>query len=211
MIMTLLLYFITYLEQEQSRWTRKEPQKQLKKDKFRKGKGPGESQAFSSINKCMKVIFLDFDGVLATNRFKRYAVKRWKKDRSFKSKDEFGFLFDPTCVKSLAQIIKETGANIVVSSSWRRIGLDEIKKLWASRQMPGQVIDITPIYGWNNRSQEINHWLENTDHEITNYLIIDDTPEIFKPTQENLMIVKSHDGLDSQYIIPAITHLNKGH
>jgi len=55
----------------------------------------------------MKVIFLDIDGVLTT------ANKKWT--------------FDENCVKHLVDIINETDAYIVISSSWRSYDLEETK------------------------------------------------------------------------------------
>ena len=61
-----------------------------------------------------KLIFLDFDGVLNHRRYNLY-----HNIHHLPEKDEFGVLFDPDCVAALKHIIDETGAEIVVSSSWK--------------------------------------------------------------------------------------------
>lgn len=57
----------------------------------------------------MKVIFLDIDGVLNV-----YCQGR----------DEYGCTFHKHFEDNLRWIIEETGAKIVISSTWRRDGLD---------------------------------------------------------------------------------------
>lgn len=64
----------------------------------------------------MKVIFLDFDGVMDTAY---YGHVHGKED--LPNSDEFGTVFDPNCVRSLKEIIDKTGAVIVVTSSWKSL------------------------------------------------------------------------------------------
>ena len=73
-----------------------------------------------------KVIFLDIDGVLNT--------KYW---HAQKEKDQYGYTFDATAVANLAKIIEKTGADIVISSSWKCMGLAELRNMWVDRQLPG--------------------------------------------------------------------------
>lgn len=77
----------------------------------------------------MKIIFFDFDGVVNVN----YAGER----------DEFGQAFHPNFVENLKTIIDQTGAKIVISSSWRKNGLSKMKAMWKHRNLPGEVIDTT--------------------------------------------------------------------
>jgi hypothetical protein len=86
-----------------------------------------------------KSIFLDFDGVLNTEHYQNLLQlqgKPWQ--------DEYGAFFDPNAVKQLKRIIDATGADIVVESSWKFLGLDAMKVLWEIRSLPGKIIDITP-------------------------------------------------------------------
>lgn len=96
----------------------------------------------------MKIIFLDIDGVLALMH---------------KQHDEFGSLFHEEFVNNLKWIIDETGAKIVISSSWRKSGLVEMLNMWKFRNLPGEIIDTTcslyiqqggGIQFWNNKLQE---------------------------------------------------------
>ena len=62
----------------------------------------------------MKIIFLDFDGVMDTAYYDHMLSKQGLPDN-----DLYGTVFDPNCVHNLRRIIDNTGADIVVSSSWK--------------------------------------------------------------------------------------------
>ena len=54
----------------------------------------------------MKVIFLDFDGVMDTAYYGHVLGKE-----GLPCHDEFGAVFDPNCVECLKEIIDKTAAN----------------------------------------------------------------------------------------------------
>lgn len=93
-----------------------------------------------------RVLFLDIDGVLNTERWHDRCV-----EAGVAYADNFGYDFDPEAIEGLRRIVDETGADIVISSSWKFWGLSTMQKLWASRGLPGKVIDVTP----NNVSDEL--------------------------------------------------------
>lgn len=62
----------------------------------------------------MKVIFLDFDGVMDTAYYDHVLAKEGKSGN-----DEYGIIFDPNSIQNLKHIIDITGADIVVTSSWK--------------------------------------------------------------------------------------------
>jgi len=88
---------------------------------------------FLESNSFNKVIFLDIDGVLKPEVVRGRVVK-----------DKYGEIFDQSNVDVLASIIEQTGAKIVISSTWKYDGLDKMKQMWNDRHLPGDVIDITP-------------------------------------------------------------------
>jgi hypothetical protein len=130
----------------------------------------------------MKVIFLDIDGVLNV-----YCQGR----------DEYGCTFHKHFEDNLRWIIEETGAKIVISSTWRRDGLDVMQNLWKHRNLPGEVIDITPtevdvveygtceFYDLVDRGHEIQQWIN--DHNIVNYVIIDDDNDMLPSQRGNFV------------------------
>lgn len=112
----------------------------------------------------MKVIFLDIDGVLNTPKTIR----------------KFGFDFiDDILVSLVARICRETGARIVLSSSWRT----EEKDLNIARQALErhnlEIHSCTPVIKrewkegcWVRRHEEISAWLE--EKEVERFAILDD-------------------------------------
>lgn len=108
----------------------------------------------------MKVIFLDIDGVLNV---------------MCRERDVFGAVFHQHLVDNLARVIKETGAKIIISSSWRHGGLQRMKDMWEYRNLPGEVIGITPDL-WREVEGEDFHEKLRRGHEIQ--VILDKMPEI---------------------------------
>ena len=118
----------------------------------------------------MKIIFLDFDGVMDTAYYDHVLHKEGKPGN-----DKYGTIFDPYCVQNLKRIIDETGAKIVVSSSWKYdMSYKAFLDMWDYRGLPGFVTDVTPTPAIrNNRGDEIDAWLEECRTECQ-YVIIDD-------------------------------------
>ena len=108
----------------------------------------------------MKVIFLDFDGVLTT-KLTRFS---------------FG---DPICVRELNRITTMTDADIVVSSTWRFAGLRSVREdmfNWGVAKVP---IDITPrlLDDGKSRGEEIQQWLVE-NFGVTRFVILDDDTDM---------------------------------
>ena len=88
----------------------------------------------------MKIIFLDFDGVMDTAYYDHILSKK-----GLQGNDSFGIIFDPNCVRNLAEVIEKTGADIVVSSSWKYfMSYKDFLDMWEYRNLPGFVTDVTP-------------------------------------------------------------------
>ena len=106
----------------------------------------------------IKIIFLDIDGVLYTSDYYKSLVLGNRKYR-----DKYGFLFDPECIKNFNDIIEETGAKVVISSTWRSAGIEIMKDLFKHRGIKGDIIGLTPISTIDdlffNRGEEIEYWL----------------------------------------------------
>lgn len=138
----------------------------------------------------LKYIFLDFDGPLNTGR------------SDYMDPDRYGHHFDDVAVRNLRQIVDRTDAKIVVSSSWRHMGIEKIKSIWTEWGMPGEIVGCTPgVWGdsriFNSRGEEIQQWLrENTDGEST-YIIIDDMDDSEATVQQKdyWIQVDPHNGI----------------
>ena len=150
-----------------------------------------------------KVIFLDIDGVLNTKDWHC----RMTKDTP---KDEFGYAFDPVAVANLARIIEETGADIVISSSWKFYGVAKLRQMWKIRNLPGTILDITPntvsdemLLNANLeefqlgvcRGNEIKEWLSRHKGEVSNYVIIDDFDDMLPEQEDHVVLIDTLIGI----------------
>ena len=161
-----------------------------------------------------KVLFLDFDGVLNP--------KLWNRG---KPSDNYGVLFVSKAVANLKKILDETGADIVVSSSWKCMGLSTLQKMWKERGLPGNIIDITPDYMSEEllmnpdidndevlkfRGYEIKGWLSKHGDEVSNYAIIDDMDDIIPEQQPHFVWTDEEKGLtegNAAEVIMILNHL----
>jgi hypothetical protein len=154
----------------------------------------------------MKIIFLDFDGVMDTAYYDHILSKK-----GLPECDKFGVVFDPDCIKNLKYIIDNTGADTVVSSSWKDfMSYKEILEMWECRNLPGFVTDVTPFPPYRrNRGDEIDAWLDECDVECQ-YVIIDDLDSYnFNEHQiPRLLIVNPFNGLDEETAKRAVALLN---
>ncbi len=130
----------------------------------------------------MKVIFLDVDGVLNSDEY-------FDKIKNLNI-DGIQSEIDVEKIKMLNMAINETGAKIVLTSSWRYTrNAQELKKLLSEYGIP---TDSTPFIQ-NKRGLEIKQYLlENPD--VENFIIVDD--ELFDSYDDELIkkLVKISNG-----------------
>ena len=152
-----------------------------------------------------KVLFLDIDGVLNTER------QHWHcQMNGIEPIDRFGYAFNPKAVANLANILTETGAEIVISSSWKSIGLANIVDMWEYRGLPGKIIDTTPntvsdefLLNANLddmellpiRGMEIKEWLTNRGKQVSHYAIIDDESGMLPEQQSHFVQTNPQFGI----------------
>jgi len=130
-------------------------------------------------NKMNKIIFLDIDGVL--NVIPRDV-------------DKYGQIFHEHFTNNLRLIINETGADIVISSTWKMSGLKVMINMWEERGLPGKVVGITktvdevinlgiaPYYDLVSRGDEIELYIK--ENNISKYCIIDDNDDFLEHQME---------------------------
>ena len=169
----------------------------------------------------MKLIFLDFDGVL--NHQQWYTSEDYKKvNLNGLSGDEWELTeFCPWSVGLLNQLVDDTGAKVVVSSSWRKGRTEEdLMRLLDDVGFTGEVIGKTP-YFWFGASQkieysksvprgcEIDAWLELNEQEDAKYIILDDDSDMLYWQRENYFRVDEYCGLTSNVVYRATQFLNR--
>jgi hypothetical protein len=155
----------------------------------------------------MKVIFLDFDGVITTLK------SNWT--------------IDDKKVELVKEICDITGAKIVISSSWRRYTLeDTIEDITKQETVRGHkpfpypdlIVDVTSrMYGFKYenkepcynvcRGVEIDRWLwEHKD--VTNYVILDDDSDMLLSQKEHFIKTHALNGISKKDVEKAIKILS---
>ena len=126
----------------------------------------------------MKVIFLDVDGVLNTDECKG-APGKGEEGRE-------GFVYDKSstvpllrrCLDNLETILEETGARIVVTSTWRLVPdllafLTRALSTLGPRRIIGITSDRSESYDRTGRGDEVRQWLKE-NKVCAKFVILDD-------------------------------------
>jgi len=138
----------------------------------------------------MKIIFLDIDGVL--NNHSTFGPGR--------SGDE---AIEPGMVELVAGLVQETGARIVISSSWRSRGFLLMRELLARHGLDSQsVIGVTP-YLLGGRGTEIREWMRLSRKPVKSFVILDDEAEDLYGLLEHLVQTDPYVGLTRHHIVRA--------
>ena len=166
-----------------------------------------------------KILFLDIDGVLNTERQHDHCVEAGEA-----YVDNFAYAYDPVAVANLKRIVDETEVDIVISSSWKFWGLSTMQKLWASRELPGKVVDVTPNHVSDElllsvdlsimdmpagKGSEIKEWLDTKGNQVINYAILDDVPDMLPEQQSHFVQTDPRVGItkdDAEKIIEILTY-----
>lgn len=137
----------------------------------------------------MKVIFLDFDGVITI-------PPKWH--------------LQANKIKYIKQIVDTTGAKIVISSSWRMRSIEETieKIIGRPKRCPRNKMlnwlidnfyDVTPWcgaskYNGQGRGGEIQTWLDEHP-EVENYVILDDDGDMMDQQLFHFVETNYEDGI----------------
>jgi len=136
-------------------------------------------------------IFLDIDGVLATNQEPKTPKSLWYEERIYP--------FTKKCVDVLNQILINSNAEIILSSDWRRLfELDELDKIFKFNNVIKSPIDVTPIL--LNRDREIRDVV--TNKKLSKFLIIDDSQ--LSGYKERFIRTNPEKGLSIEHLKKAI-------
>ncbi len=111
----------------------------------------------------VKIVFLDIDGVLATNRSYRVG-----------SAGTLG-AFDKAAVANLNSLIQLTGAGVVISSAWRTDPSLNMGRVLRTGGVRCDIVGRTPVLG--GRGFEIAAWLAGQPTGIERFAILDDTQD----------------------------------
>ncbi len=122
-----------------------------------------------------RVVFADIDGVLATGNTRPVGT------------------LDPVLVARLDRLCREAGAVVVISSSWRNMGLGSLLVRLRRAGFDGEVLGVTPELPDDTRGTEISLWLSH--HGVgAGYVILDDDTDLH-PHEAHLVRTRSTVGL----------------
>jgi hypothetical protein len=151
----------------------------------------------------MKVIFLDFDGVLnhdgldPDNRM----------ERAHGENDSSVALFWEKC-QLVQRICQQTGASIVLSTAWRHHFSQSVIEGWlAEKGLTAPIVGITQSKMSSQRTHEIRWYLEDNP-DISRYVVLDDMD--LRDGRFNLFIwCDPMEGLTEEQAEEAIAYLNE--
>lgn len=167
-----------------------------------------------------RYIFVDFDGVLNTERYHAELMKA-----GAKCSDQYGPLFDPEAVNNLGRIVESTGAEIVICSSWKMEGTRKMRNLWKDRNLPGTLLGCTPTSNVGmelldidledfdafaqlaGKGNEVKRWLcENAPLKKSEYryVILDDVPDFLSEQKRNYIEVCPKVGISADDVTKAV-------
>lgn len=158
-----------------------------------------------------KYIFLDIDGVLNS------------KDWFEQNKNNTGYIeINPKKVELLKEIVEQTDAIIILSSTWRELAAhgnrpehEMYTYLTESLKEYGLSISAQTPYIQDNRPKEIKSWMENNISKGDHYVILDDdySYEIYKRYGLEKCLIQTSfyepdGGLREEHVEKAIRILN---
>ena len=138
-----------------------------------------------------KIIFLDIDGVLNDA------------PTILGTGDDLPTMEHLECLK---QIVDATGAEIVLSSSWRLYKRYTKDVNVALKKVNLHLIDVTEEL--RERDEEIREWL-GRHPEVEQYLILDDEDVFTEELKEHHILTSFYEGLLTKHVKKSIEILNK--
>jgi hypothetical protein len=106
--------------------------------------------------------------------------------------------------------MEKTGARLVLSSSWKHLGLDPVNDHLIKYGVREKCIDKTPGVPENfhvQRGDEIAKWLINTKEKIESFVILDDDSDMCGLFSRLVQIDRAY-GLQSKYVERILELLN---
>lgn len=145
----------------------------------------------------IKVIFLDVDGVLNSHQYYEELERQVKNGQA---QDGFDKLIDKDAVLRVKKICDETGAKIVISSTWRHgklydVLLDVFRSCDCEKFIIGKTL--TKLSSEMPRGTEIASWIKNNiikPSKYKNYVILDDDGDMLEDQMLNFIQTSSESG-----------------
>lgn len=160
-----------------------------------------------------KIIFLDIDGVLATDREFMMNRNKFVQKNPWAKELRVPYGWNSGCVKIFNEIVEVTDPTIVLSSDWKmHWDLDELDKIFKANGVNKSPEFVTHNLSRNfssnledNRSWQISNWIDFNKPE--RWVVIDDLN--LSSLGEGFFLTKSNDGIKKTGLKDKIIkHLN---
>jgi hypothetical protein len=152
------------------------------------------------------LIFLDIDGVLNSARF---LSERAGGEGVVIVDGQFDatHTIDPERVAFLNRLVEESGARVVLSSSWRCLfGLERTQRSLQAKGFAGRLADATVRLVGRPRHAEIRHYLAGFSR-VPNFVVLDDDLGAGDGLCEHF--VRVEDGLEPAHVEAALAVLRR--
>lgn len=123
----------------------------------------------------MKIIFLDIDGVLNTDPYLEIHGRYVDGEGRIRNTWPEGHV-DPEKVALLNEICGRSGAQVVLSSTWRLyLTIEDMTGILRKKGYNGpDIFDRTPEFRRPPRREEISAWLKAHEDDVAEFVVIDD-------------------------------------
>lgn len=151
-----------------------------------------------------RIIFLDIDGVCNSHKYIMHYVNHFKQpdDKMYVITEHL----DPACIERVNRIIAASGADVVISSAWRKaFPLQKLKEMLESRGFVGNIVGETPVL-YKERGLEIQSWMDDNGVEADQILILDDMDEMLH-LRDRQVLTSFFTGLMESHVEPALAIL----
>lgn len=134
-----------------------------------------------------RIIFLDIDGVCNSNKYfssPSYAKESGGKSDALIMLVDHHLHLDPAALRLISQLVDESGAEVVVSSTWKcKYSIEEFNKMFADRGATFEVVGRTPhVQGRFSehipRGREIKAYLDALPEQPESFVILDDRDDM---------------------------------
>ena len=173
----------------------------------------------------MKVIFLDIDGVLNYELFWKNKRQHERRKQAHCSAPDDSWDICSDKIQLLNSLIEDTGAKVVISSSWRKgREVGDFHNIFGFLGFKGEIIDKTPCLEFKDqdgvpyrsvpRGCEIKAWIETNKGILGGkmskfkYVIFDDDSDMLYWQRNNFFWVDPYCGLTPNLIYKAKNFLN---
>ena len=132
------------------------------------------------------MLFLDIDGVLNRTGYRPASssgLRSW---------------IEPELAARVKEIVRQTGAGIVISSDWRvGRGLHELRDELLASGVDCSLLGVTPVLQGAERWREIQAWMDQNQVSAADIAIVDDTFDM-GPLAARFVRATPLNGLDEQ-------------